>query len=552
METIDTHLFGWNNRPLSTYLDPGCPVFRFRRLERKFLLEACPNTLLLAERIGMMPWRKDVWGMEGDDGRFFTISTGSGKRGARPFSGREILRTFVGKQGAVTTSDAPYFKQWNRSSVPKHVSVLRIDVDDDRSWKNEDEEAILIELRREKELCAQLGLPFHAFKTGRRGHQGVIPLPVSMPFSLATLFMEMYLHLHERSEVEAPMVDKTNLTGQMRMPGGNHRTTRDLGLFIDIDKGNLFDIEMQASLMVDAFRYSTARRPGDWEPGDFKAAAQEILDWTTSEGIERNRRVEPVEMRRAVAELGGNPIVQRFKRACNHFGVELNLTTDVSVLDNSSKSDSSKSSTFGKAWAQQVYDGGFEPGGFWEWIYMGGKKAILAAHILFGEDGARQALQYKAMSVPAKSKDDKFDRLNTIRSCMSSFHFQPGNLYLHAEQIRSYWKRAQTEVKRVSVDGRKPRWKPDPATAVLAVLLADANQHQRGWTKIGLRTIQRRASLAFPDIDCSLNTVRRSLDRLSSAGITKMRRSTSATSVPDVYVILKGAPPASPDWIELY
>ena len=183
---------------------------------------------------------------------------------------------------------------------------------------------------------------------------------------------------------------------------------------------------------------------------------------------------------------------------------------------------------------------------------MGGKKAILAAHILFGEYGARQALQDKAMSVPAKSKDDKFDRLSTIRSCMSSFHFQRRNSYLHAEQIRSYWKRAQTEVKRVNVGGRKPRWKLDTAIAVLAVLLADANHHQRGWAKIGLRTIQRRASIAFPDIECSLNTVKRSLDRLASAGITKKRRSTTATCVPDVYVILKGAPPASPDWIELY
>lgn len=552
METLDTHLFGWNNRPLSVYLDPGCPVLRFQRLERRLLLDVCPMTLALADRIGMLPWRRDVWGMERDDGHFFTISTGSGKRGARAFSGREVLRTFAGKQAAITTSDSPYFKHWSRASVPSHVSVLRIDVDDDKSWTNEDEDRILSEIRRERQICVKLGLPFNAFKTGRRGHQGVIPLPVSMPFSLATLFMEMYLHLHERSAVKAPMVDKTNLTGQMRMPGGRHRKTHDLALFINVQNGNLFDIEIQANLMVDAFLYSRARSSSDWEPIAFKAAAQEILNWTTREGIERSRKVEPGEMRRAVAELGENPIVERFKNTCDTFEVELKQAIVMPVIAAPSECNPCNSNTFGKAWAQHVFSSGFEPGAFWEWVSMAGKKAILAAHILFGEEGARQALEDKAMSTPAKSQDDKFDRLNTIRSCMSSFHFQPGNPVLQAEKIRFCWKSAQSNVRRIRVEGRKPRWKLDPAIAVLSVLLADAHRNQRGWTKIGLRTIERQIGIAFPDVECSLNTVKRSLDRLVSAGILRKRRPSKATSVPDVYVILKAAPQTNPDWTELY
>ena len=85
MEKLDTNLFGLNNRPLCEYLDPGCPVLRFERLKQQLLNDVCPKTFALAYIFGNQSWRRDVWGMESDDGSFFTISTGSGKKGARPF-----------------------------------------------------------------------------------------------------------------------------------------------------------------------------------------------------------------------------------------------------------------------------------------------------------------------------------------------------------------------------------------------------------------------------------------------------------------------------------
>lgn len=526
---------------------------RFERLKLQVLKDVCPKTFALAQEIGNQPWRRDVWGMESDDGSFFTISTGSGKKGARPFGWREVLRTLTGKQCAVTTSDAPYHKPTNWLSAPKYVRVLRIDVDDDRAWENDDEVAILSEIRREQLICTKLGFPYSAFKTGRRGHQGIIPLPVAMPLSLASLLMEMYIHIHERSGTNSPMVDKTNLTGQMRMPGGLHRKTQDLALFIDIDSGTLYDIDTQAELMVKAFSYSSMKESVHWDEHAFKPAAQEILDWTTNQEISRDRRVLPTEMRHAVTDLEANAIVRRFQESCEFFGLKVITASDqVSNSPKLEKRHQTSSDAFSSQWAQQIFNEGFKPGGFWDWINMGGKKAIRAAHVLFGEDGARKAIEDKARSIPFKSDNDLFDRLNTIRSCMSSFHFQAENTPVDAEEIRSHWNSAKAEVKASLKDKPKPRWKLEPAIAVLSVLLADAQLQKRRFTKLGLREIERRVSSTYPEIKCCTNTVKASLQRLVESGLVRKRRASKATSVPDVYQILKAAPQANEEWIELY
>ena len=200
----------------------------------------------------------------------------------------------------------------------------------------------------------------------------------------------------------------------------------------------------------------------------------------------------------------------------------------------------------------EIYNEGFQPGGFWDWINMGGKKAIRAAHVLFGEDGARKALEDKARRVPAKLEDDLYDRLNTIRSCMSSFHYQAESTPVDSGGIRSCWEMAKAQLKAGLKDKPKPRWKLEPAIAVLSVLLADAELHQRRFTKLGLRENERRVSSTYPEIKCCTNTVKASLHRLVESGLVRKRRVSTATSVPDVYQILKAAPQANEEWIELY
>jgi hypothetical protein len=75
-------------------------------------------------------------------------------------------------------------------------------------------------------------------------------------------------------------------------------------------------------------------------------------------------------------------------------------------------------------WAKSVWEQHVRPGEYWEWLYMGGERGMLAAVVLFGKDKALQELEIHARRTSVVSRTDLMERLNYISGLWKTFNLK--------------------------------------------------------------------------------------------------------------------------------
>jgi hypothetical protein len=149
-------------------------------------------------------------------------------------------------------------------------------------------------------------------------------------------------------------------------------------------------------------------------------------------------------------------------------------------------------------WAQNLWNEKFEPGQFWEWLNMQGKRGILAAAILFGPDEGELRLLELAAQVPARKQSDLLERAQTIHRLWRSFELKT------AKPVAAKWAPSDLVVQTVDVimaealkKCPKPRWSPNLANALLTIVLAKFEEGAHYSIPISSRSIAKEISKHF-------------------------------------------------------
>lgn len=150
-----------------------------------------------------------------------------------------------------------------------YVRHLRLDVDMDsaygegpcnytaKNYSGRNPSWVHQELFLERAALYAMGLCAHFFRTGRRGHQIVIPTPFldRSVASLALLLMKHLLSSIQREPGRAK-IDKSNLDCLLRLPLGRHTFGSNIAWFIDPDTGKNIPLEQQAQALEAAWLYN--------------------------------------------------------------------------------------------------------------------------------------------------------------------------------------------------------------------------------------------------------------------------------------------------------
>jgi hypothetical protein len=430
----DSELMGYTPNPLPYYLEPDgfAQLVKIRGPRLHDYQQLVPRTYRAAASMFDSIHERRLWGKQLDNGSWHTETAGKaiscGKAG-RTRKGEamelaDMCKHLCGRGAARGATDQPAFT----SSPP--VSSIKIDVDQDGPWQYRNEEEVWIAMDRQSQILVPLGLRHYTFRTGGRGMQIVIPLPVPTPHPSCSVIVRVL----QAALPEALGTDfDSSLQRLLRLPGGIHATGKRLGAWIDGENRCLYPPDQQLTMMADAWLWRQVK--GGISAHDYeRSIAQwelEEIDWSitklltpndalaivNSSSTELGRRLKEVlQSAGAVkaARHGGLPAGQG-----EPFTVEIDLPEE-RHLNKVSHLQSSM------AWAQSVWDKGFEPGHFWSWFrrHGGGEKGILAAHILFGDQAEVQLLA-KAKVVPADEAQLR-QRLDTIKSFCKTFTFHDG------------------------------------------------------------------------------------------------------------------------------
>jgi len=337
------------------------------------------------------------------------------------------------------------------------IESLKIDTDLDTAFAKDDHATVLAELRNQREIANLLGYPLHAFRTGSRGIQSVIALPTAKAIwmSSASWITLAFKMLADATKQEGAKIDADSLYSIMRLPGGVHGRTRNLGLWIDIDKECLYDIYDQARLMSDAYSRDRAMIgsavEGIWARGEFDKAAREITNWLEAKGHSALKRLDDHSplFHEVIQCLPNNPIVSRFVAAANEIapatllykergkqhdvaepidGAALPPGTGLGNIilggdDEDDNDDHRTSSDIARRPgdlrithedARRIWKTGYHMGGSREWHLTKHGNGILAAIILFGKDHALEKLIDKAQKVEYDTNERLQSRLKRI------------------------------------------------------------------------------------------------------------------------------------------
>ena len=425
---FDSDLFGSNPFGFSYFFENEGyrAVWDRKKITDNLVRSHLPATAKLAKAMFGTVDQRTRWGRQIAPKRWLyetanePISAGQGRQRYGDFlREREILKHLLGRGFARGTTDVPnefttydYEKKGWRYNL---IRSLRLDVDQDAAWLTQDRDAIMEEIRSEAEIARRLRLPYRVFRTGGRGHQAVIPTPFSLPHSLSSLLMwSIRFALEQRSDQYGSEPDADNLHSLMRLPGGVHGRSGEIGLWIDHQSGKLHALSTQAALMRRGFDYPSEVEDGLWTKADFKDPAVSLVKAMRREGIVQHHRLTRDEAIRILEDKTDNLIIETCLRAFEIassvqivasgptenevsegvLSVEAEESTThhsetenaPALSDNTTVPDPDVSVAYGtKEWAAQVWMEAWKPGEFWEWINMGGKRGILAAVVLFGK-----------------------------------------------------------------------------------------------------------------------------------------------------------------------
>jgi hypothetical protein len=298
---FDDGLFGWNPWGFAYHIEPQGfrELYNLRGPRKERYEHLVPLTSGIANGMFERIRQRREWGTQIGPSRWtfersgYEISTGKGLRIGQSMDVRDLLKHLTGRSGyARATTDWPLedFDFDGHRSRPNFVPTLRIDIDIDYWWLLENSQMVLRELRSQKRVIEAAGLPYRVFRTGGRGIQIVTPLPKAVPPNLASVLMHGIRSAFEARGNDFSQPDKDNLQGLMRLPGGVHASTGDLGLWIDVDGGRLYPLEVQAEMMVSAWNYAADH--GFFDPQDFNSAGAQMVRQLQADGIALHLLVE--------------------------------------------------------------------------------------------------------------------------------------------------------------------------------------------------------------------------------------------------------------------
>lgn len=282
-EIFSDNVMDRHPEPLAYYLErEGWEVIqRMRRPTSKTWLTHCPKTYAIAEAIYEGLPQKQVWGKQGLNG-WMTLTQGKqikirkGRFLQKSMGLIDVLNSLGNlRHYSLGSHDRKLeelagddWYEFDRVPITR-VSHLRLDVDMDdayredmsywgieNGWDKPKPEWVRRELAIEQSALCAMALYAYFFRTGRRGHQIVIPTPVldRSVASLVILMMRTLLSSLER-EPNRAQIDKSNLDGLLRLPLGRHSATDNVTWFLDPDTGNNVPLEEQAQALEEAWVY---------------------------------------------------------------------------------------------------------------------------------------------------------------------------------------------------------------------------------------------------------------------------------------------------------
>lgn len=158
-----------------------------------------------------------------------------------------------------------------------------------------------------------------------------------------------------------------------------------------------------------------------------------------------------------------------------------------------------------------------QPGGWWDWINMGGDMGMLCATILFGRERAEEQLLDKANRHPAASRTDQRERESTTRSLWKSFTLKDFRPYVQMMRVPdlnvaavepdvlAFAEQTTNLVKSKAAKGKAING--PHLTAVLAVILQAIVNSDSGNPKLSLREIEALVRTYIPSQTVSHVTI---------------------------------------------
>lgn len=590
---LDTDLFAYCREPLAYYLAPDAyaEIMGMKRPNIHTYTRLMPQVVGMAQRLHALIPQQRVWGKQLVSRRWATETFGEpvlcGLDRTRPgerLKVGDLVKHFLGRSYAVGTTDAPQPRPaWDEEKGELYTAVdmvnyLRLDVDQDDAWLCEDGVPILRELAGERAIAHACGLPFRAFRTGNRGFQAVIAFPFGMKPRLASFMLRSLLSVLAAREDATAKVDVDNLQKLVRLPGGVHASTGNLGLWIDIEGGRLYPLNTQMRLMTEGFVYPApailARHPEAayllWQRNECAAALREVAAYLDAIGVGQPALLDREQVDEIHRALPANAVVQRFAYARQKVEEEntgrrpvavpvlIATTTEtqeekqevltylltqtstpvaqevpedaeplpVPTLSEAVPNQGEERDGYTLSWAVGVWQARFPPGGFWGWINMGGARGILAATVLFGKEEAEGALLRLVEEVPARSPSDLEARRFTVRNLWKSFKlkdftaFQPRQKWeppvVRGEATDETQTLAESIVgKMIANQKKRARWDQSIAERVIQTLMIGLRDAPTGQIEISYRTLCLSVNERWPDSPTNHMRVREVIERIT-------------------------------------
>lgn len=574
-------IFGDNPWGLAYHLEPdgfrSIQALRGPRLDQyeKFV----PRTVEVARAMFDTIRQRHVWGTNISMGRWSyerlgaEIKTPKGTRRGDAIHLGDVLKHLTGRSRyARGTTDLPVqHYSWSAETGwrPNFVPTLRLDIDLDRAWFGEDADEVVRELVSQRRVIEAAGLPYRVFRTGSRGIQVVIPLPLSVPPSLASALMfGIRSALEERGKGYTDP-DKDNLHSLMRLPGGRHASSGNLGLWIDVDEGRLYPLDVQAEMMSSAFLF-----PEDdssvMTKELFQRAGGPMLNRITASGVALHELLDRDVAMLHLRARPANPISQAIEAAHEEarairaeqeaminewrrtwLAPSPPATEEATEERNQERASEVAETILGGneeavearadaaapvgtlEWAKAVWLEAYPQGGHWEWVNMGGRKGILAAVVLFGADRAEEAMLSLSRSVGARSATEMREREFTIRRLWETFgmkDFVPnkereafvpplilGPATAEVEEL------ADRILAQMLAAQPKPRWNKALALKVALVLLIGIRDSEGGRLRASFGTISATINERWPEAKTNRQRVSEMIPRMTQGKGTLVR-----------------------------
>ena len=536
--SFDTDLFAWNLGGLGAYLDPEPWAVQNERKSVPMveLAAMCPRTATLArDLLARVPQRKR-WGIQRRDGgwaeqnegdwyesknRLGTPRTWPGDRMRQ----EDVLRHLLGRTLAVGTTDKPSVRHLAGAGPDEAmghdlVRHLRIDVDMNDAWASQDLDAVVAELRREREIVRSAGLPFSAFRTGGRGHQLVLPLPRPLHALTASLLSRAMLLALRAGAPRGVQVDKDAFNGLLRLPGGPH-ARGPTALWIDVDGGSLHSLTEQARRTAAAFNWPAGENvPNLVSTEECEAFEVEALVALMAKGKDLADVVGVKEVEPFLAIISRSHVVERLLSVCRFIDGPVDPLIPLNsapAREADGASARRPMSSLDVAWAQQVLAMGVGPTEYHEWLTMAGHRGMLAAVIVHGKERAVGALLDHARRTPHVSSRSLRNREAMIAGYWRTFPFK---------EFVPHARRESGGVPEVATDAAsrvlrellrlRPTTKQDveSTSRILQAVYTLVCESPYGQIEASLRSIARKVALLFGEEPPHHTTVLRRLERV--------------------------------------